>query len=366
MLSWSGLRSIFRNGSRHDAERLGNRTLSARSGVSTRITKPIPGAHLVRRHFPKVLTRDVPQAIGGRGTSNRCSVSSRVRVRCVASEGDEELSDGCLSDGCEWQTMLARSDGSIGSLSEKPFSSPYAEVGPHGKYFDVIVDDVVCLDGHGAILELRCMDTNGSAMARDLHFPMFMNRLAAERLDCVYGCEVSWLPPELGELDRLQDQNLRRIYVKSICMEEPGKCAMFQTEDEESGEIKFVDSTYERAMAMAMRYEQPLRMSRDLLLACNADFLSRMMLLPGVQQRCSEEGCSRVAEVIAEWTRAATRLPALQRSLNAAISSEDYQEAEALKLEIEAADEELDNQLLPILFDLQDIYTDYSAIFKKL
>jgi hypothetical protein len=44
-------------------------------------------------------------------------------------------------------------------------------------------------------LELRCTGANGNPVVKDLCFPMFMNLLAAERLDCQYGCEASWLAP---------------------------------------------------------------------------------------------------------------------------------------------------------------------------
>jgi hypothetical protein len=46
--------------------------------------------------------------------------------------------------------------------------------------------------------------------------------------------------------------------------------------------------------------------------------------------------------------------------------SERYEEAEELKRKLQEADEGLDRELLPILFDLQDIYTDNVYVFRTM
>mmetsp|Transcript_30093 Transcript_30093/g.50632 ORF Transcript_30093/g.50632 Transcript_30093/m.50632 type:complete len:255 (+) Transcript_30093:62-826(+) len=204
------------------------------------------GAHV--RTCRTLFGRDKTQRVCRRQTSHSSSKSKSSRAGVYAAWESEDKRKEFVDP--RWEPFLAKRV--AGPSVSSQWISPFAEVGPHGKFFEVMVENVRCLS-IGAVLELRCTSANGDPVMKDLCFPMFMNLLAAERLDCHYGCEASWLAPELESLERLHDQNLQHIYVRDMCTEQPEKSAMFQMEDSATGEIKYVDTTYERAMAMALR-----------------------------------------------------------------------------------------------------------------
>mmetsp|Transcript_30092 Transcript_30092/g.50631 ORF Transcript_30092/g.50631 Transcript_30092/m.50631 type:complete len:83 (-) Transcript_30092:27-275(-) len=73
-----------------------------------------------------------------------------------------------------------------------------------------------------------------------------------------------------------------------------------------------------------------------------------------------------LADHVNDWTAIASTVEMAKRSLDQAVLSERYEEAEELKRKLKEADEGLDRELLPILFDLQDIYTDNVYVFRTM
>eukprot|EP00959_Pyramimonas_sp_CCMP1952_P251718 5259378-Pyramimonas_sp.AAC.1 len=90
--------------------------------------------------------RDLLRAFGRRGASHNSSARSRFVSPLIVAESRCWVRQQEAINR-DWQNFIAKSAESTAAAR----SSPYAEVGPHGKYIDVIIDDVKCLKGNGAM-----------------------------------------------------------------------------------------------------------------------------------------------------------------------------------------------------------------------
>ncbi|CAI5493703.1 unnamed protein product [Closterium sp. Naga37s-1] len=172
--------------------------------------------------------------------------------------------------------------------------------------------------GGGMVVGVLCSPANrGPPVDACREFPLFLNDLIAA--PCHDAMQRGGLPNALEGLERLSDMDLQRTLVHAI--NEDIGAVSFVLLDEKTGEFSRVDSSFPQAMALALRYRQPLRVERWCILASNRDFIERMLLNPIARE--AENDASLLADLAQRMRELEMRPQELKTQLNSAINAEE-------------------------------------------
>ncbi|CAI5510312.1 unnamed protein product [Closterium sp. Naga37s-1] len=213
----------------------------------------------------------------------------------------------------------------------------------------------------GMVVGVLCSPANrGPPVDACREFPLFLNDLIAA--PCHDAMQRGGLPNALEGLERLSDMDLQRTLVHAIS-EDIGAVS-FVLLDEKTGEFSRVDSSFPQAMALALRYRQPLRVERWCILASNRDFIERMLLNPIARE--AENDASLLADLARRMRELEMRPQELKTQLDAAINAEEYERAAQLKAALVAEERVADARLFSLLAEVKRLYLDRLSVFFKL
>ncbi|CAI5992995.1 unnamed protein product [Closterium sp. NIES-64] len=298
------------------------------------------------------LAQELAAAAGAAGAESETFDRRSAAHEAEKAEAEAEEQQGRRS---------ARGEGDDAAAAWIGSSVAFAEEDEQGrKYLEVLVTSVHRVD-HGMVVGVLCSPANrGPPVDACREFPLFLNDLIAA--PCHDAMQRGGLPNALEGLERLSDMDLQRTLVHAIS-EDIGAVS-FVLLDEKTGEFSRVDSSFPQAMALALRYRQPLRVERWCILASNRDFIERMLLNPIARE--AENDASLLADLARRMRELEMRPQELKTQLDAVINAEEYERAAQLKAALVAEERVADARLFSLLAEVKRLYLDRLSVFFKL